>query len=214
MRDKFTVNVSWLRKAAICVAFLVFATSRCHAQLGLPPLITAQPLGATVQSGSTATMSVTVGVSLTPLSFKWRLNGSTLAHPNVMTTTIPILGTTICTLTITNCSAANAGNYSVKVGNSGGEVTSGNALLVVLTNSVSNVGPTTVSLLTSGSTMTSGGFQLQLVKPANSNCVVEASTDLKNWTSIYTNSTSYTNISWVDSAATNMSFRYYRARLQ
>lgn len=213
MKVPSNVGILWVRKLAICLAFFGFLTAEETQANGLPPLITVPPVGVTVQNGGTAQMTATIGLSLTPLTVIWRLNGTNLVSPNVVNATVPLVGTTLSTLTITNCSAANAGNYSVMVENGGGTVTSGDGLLVVLGSTVSNV-LSTVTILTSGTGLTQNGFQLNLLKPASSNCVVEASTNLRTWTPITTNSTTVTNFSYVDTAATNLALRYYRVRLQ
>lgn len=210
MNAKFQKLVSRLHKIAICLAFFAVLTAEEAQALGLPPLITVPPLGLTVQNGGTATMAATVGFSLTPLKITWLLNGKAIKDAQVSNLTVAIVNTTLSTLTIPNASAANAGGYSVKVENGGGEVTSGNGILIVLGSVLQPV----VGILSGGSHMTNGGFNLQLTKPSGSNCVVEASSDLKNWTPIYTNSASVTNFSCLDAAALNLPNRWYRARLQ
>jgi hypothetical protein len=204
--------MSWLHKIAVCLAFFAILTAQSAKALGLPPLISVPPLGLTVQNGGTATLTATIGLSLTPLEIKWLFNGQEIKNPKVSNIKVPILGTTISTLTITNATAANAGAYSIKAENGGGEVTSGNGILIVLP--LNTILDPVTRLLSGGCGMTNGGFRLQLVKPASSNCVIEATSDLKTWTPIYTNSVSTTNVSYLDFAATNMTLRYYRARLQ
>jgi hypothetical protein len=212
MKAKSQKLVTLLRITAIYLAFFAILIARNAKALGLPPLISVPPLGITVQSGGTATLTATIGLSLTPLEITWRLNGTNIPNPKVSNLTVPILGTTLSTLTITNATAANAGNYSVHVENGGGEINSGNGLLVVLP--LNTILQPVTSLLSGGCGMTNGGFRLQLIKPATSNCVIEATSDCKTWTPIYTNSGASTNFSFLDSAATNMTLRYYRARLQ
>src|SRR5215469_15914114 len=131
MKEKRRVIPQWPLKAAICLLFFTFWVAKCGAQLGLPPLIDVPPGDATVQNGGTVTFTTTIGVSLTPLTITWRLNGTNIPNPNVVNVTVPILGTTISTLTITNCSASDAGSYSAKVQNGGGTVMAGPALLTV-----------------------------------------------------------------------------------
>lgn len=213
MKKTRRVTLRWPLNAAISAVFFALWVAKSDAQLGLPPLINVPPADATVQNGGTATFTTTIGVSLTPLTITWRHNGNNISNPDVVNTTVPIVGTTISTLTVINASLSDAGSYSVFVQNGGGSITSGNATLTVLPSVTSNA-VTGVSFLAGGAGMTKGGFQLQLIKPANSNCVLEASVDLKNWTPIYTNTAAWTNISYVDTAATNFVARYYRARLQ
>jgi hypothetical protein len=211
MQQSFKVNRHWLQKAAICLALLALLAPKPASAIGLPPIVIVPPLSTTVQAGDTLTLSTVVGVSLTPLSFKWRLDGSNIKQPNVVNTIDPILGITTSTLTVSNVSAANAGTYTVKVDNNGGMVITLGAVVVV--NAASNV-LTTVSILSNGTGKTNGGFRLHMQKPANSNLVVDASTDLVTWTPISTNSMVSTNVSYLDDAATNLLYRYYRARLQ
>ena len=211
MQEKLKNNWVGLRKVAVCLAFFGLLSVKNAEGYGLPPLITVPPVGVSVQSGDTISLSATIGVSLTPLTVRWFCNGYELKNATVQNLSVPIVGTTISTLTIPNASAAQAGTYYVKVENGGGEITSGNAVVVVVGGS--NL-LSIVNLLPSQCRMTNGGFQLRMLKPASSNCVVEASSDFIHWTPIYTNSSGSTNISYLDGAATNLSQRYYRARLQ
>lgn len=79
-----------------------------------PPSITVQPSGNTnILTGGFYTLSV--GASGSGLKYQWRLN------------TNPISTATNASLTLTNISIAQAGNYSVVITNAGGTVTSSNA---------------------------------------------------------------------------------------
>jgi len=100
--------------------------------------------------------------------------------------------------------------YSVEVKNGVGSVTSSNATLVVLTTTVSNV----VNIVSAGTGMLANGFRIHLSGPSGSNYVIQASTDLKNWTPISTNAAPTGSVSYTDAAATNLLFRYYRAMIQ
>jgi len=213
MFEKLKVKVSSLHKVAFCLAFFGFLSTRNADAYGLPPLITVPPLGVTVQTGDTITLTATVGVSLTPLTIKWYCNSNSInsmKNASVATISVPILGTTISTLTITNATSAQGGNYYVVVENGGGAVTSGNALVIVLVPDLTS----TLALLPSQCGKTNNGFHLGLLKPSHSNCVIEASSDYVHWTPIATNSSGLTNISYLDSDATNYTQRFYRLRLQ
>jgi Immunoglobulin I-set domain len=195
----------WLA-LAVGLGFPGFLAMNSYGQL-LPPIITIPPLGETVQNGGTAVFSTTV-ISLTTPSFTWLFNGKPIsASASVTVVSLPLLGTS--TLTISNVGPANAGSYAVQV-NNGLTSTSGGATLVVLTNPV----PAVVNIVSIGTGMTVGGFKLQLSGPAGSNYVIQASTDLKNWIPISTNAAPTGSVSYTDSAATNLSFRYYRAKIQ
>jgi len=93
------------------------ATLQVGAQVAAP-LIVQQPLGGHAAIGQSLTFSVTAS-GTPPLQYQWRKNGSALA------------GATLSTYTIDNLQASHAGSYSVVVSNSGGSVTSADAVLVV-----------------------------------------------------------------------------------
>jgi len=199
-----------LLKVAIClILFGVLATSG-RAQLGTPPSITVQPLGLSVQNGGTAIITTTA-VSLTYPTFKWRFNGNKIKDDNatVVNVFVPLVGT-VSTLTLKEVDSTDAGSYSVQVVNAIGSVTSSNATLIVLTTTVSNV----VNFVSSGTGMVASGFKLQLSGPIGSNVVIQASTDLNNWTSISTNLAAAGSITYTDTVAKILPFRYYRAKIQ
>jgi hypothetical protein len=58
----------------------------------------------------------------------------------------------------------------------------------------------------------SSGFRLLLEGVSNRNYVVEASTDLIIWSAIQTNRLSASSVAFLDTAATNLPSRFYRAR--
>ncbi len=110
------------------------------------PTITQQPTNAVVLINGLVSFSVTAQGSA-PLAYQWRFNGTNLA------------GATSATLTLSNISVAQAGNYSVLVANAGGSVTSSNAVLDVLSPSIIfSQTPSQVVLLGSAATfMVSAG---------------------------------------------------------
>ena len=85
-----------------------------------PPVIVTQPVASSVNAGATVAFSVVV-TGTAPLSYQWRRNGGDL------------IGETKASLTLPQVQAANAGDYSVVVGNSAGSVTSVIAALTVNT---------------------------------------------------------------------------------
>lgn len=209
MNQKYRVMTYWPGKALICAAFVVLWTTNCLAQLGGPPSIIVQPLGVSVQNGGTAVLTATALSPLLKATFSWTQDGKSINHGTVLNVAVPLVGT-VSTLTIPNVSGGDRGSYKVKVSNASGSVTSQPATLLIVQDTVSNL----VGIVTGSLAMTTNGFHFQLLKPANSNCVVDISTNLRNWTPDYTNTTSSTNISYLDNAATNLSYRYYRMRLQ
>ena len=82
------------------------------------PVITNQPSPASVVVSNNATFTVVAGGNPSP-AYQWRLNGTNISY-----------GTT-ASLTITNCQATNAGNYTVVLTNYSGSLTSSPAALTV-----------------------------------------------------------------------------------
>jgi hypothetical protein len=199
-----------LHAAAICVVFFGLFTAKSHAQIGTPPTIAVQPLGLAVQNGGTAVLTTTA-VSLTSMKFYWLFNNQPVptATTTVVNVNVPLVGT-VSTLTVSNVCSANAGTYSVRIVNGVGSGTSSNATLIVLANTVSNV----LNIVSTGTGMTANGFKILLSGPPGSNYVIQASTDLKNWTPISTNAAPTGSVSYTDAAAKNLPFRYYRAMVR
>ncbi len=83
-----------------------------------PPVITNQPVSITVLAGSNATFSVAAS-GTAPFSYQWVRGG------------VALPGNDAPTLTVTNATLADAGNYFVQVFNSVGLVTSAFATLTV-----------------------------------------------------------------------------------
>jgi hypothetical protein len=99
------------------------------------PTITTQPIAQSVVTGANATFTVVATGSGT-LTYQWSKDGTAIS------------GATASTLTLSAVSSANAGNYSVKVSNSSGSITSTGFALTV--GSVPNPGRlVNLSVLTS-----------------------------------------------------------------
>jgi hypothetical protein len=98
----------------------------------VPPSLTAQPQGASVNAGNTATFSV-AATGTAPLSYQWRFSGANISGATGSTYARPAV------------QSADAGNYSVVVANLAGTVTSADAWLIV-TNSVITVGDSSLKL--------------------------------------------------------------------
>jgi hypothetical protein len=98
----------------------------------VPPMITMQPVDATLYVGHTTNLFV--GVGGTALGYQWQVSqdgGGT--WNNVANVPGNISGATTTTLTLTNVKAANAALYRLVAQNSAGSVTSGAATVTVLT---------------------------------------------------------------------------------
>jgi len=206
-----------LKQGLLCFVFIGLLTSTARAGLGGPPNVTVQPvvlsLDGIVTNGGIAVINATV-TSITSLTLAWYCNGKPVpaGKCTVANVAVPLVGT-VSTLTITGVAATNAGAYMLRATNSVGSVVSSNANLLVQ-NVINVVVSNTLNLVdfVAGSTgMTTNGFKIQLSGPTGSNVVVQASTDLKNWTSISTNLVSGGSASYTDTSATNRVFRYYRA---
>lgn len=86
--------------------------------LAVPPAITTQPVSRTVPAGTEVTFTAVVSGS-EPLHYFWLLNGTNLP------------GATHATLTLTDVSRLQAGDYSLRVTNAAGTALSSNATLIV-----------------------------------------------------------------------------------
>ena len=116
-----------------------------------PPVIITQPLGQTNVIGSTVIFSVTAvatnGYSF--FNYQWRFGGTNLPAAN------------ISTLTLSNLTLAQAGNYDVVVFNSAGSVTSSPAILGVVFIAIKvngQIAPMNVTNVGSAQVSFAGGF--------------------------------------------------------
>jgi len=103
-----------------------------------PPVITAQPAGLTIIGGSTVTFTAAATGGL-PLNCQWQLNGVNLTNglrisgaQTTLTAAGNLYGSLASTLTISNITAADAGNYALVASNAAATVVSSNALLTVM----------------------------------------------------------------------------------
>ncbi len=168
-------------------AVVLTATTKVPA----PPTITAQPQSLTVAAGSSATLSVTATNPL-PLRYQWQVNGT------------PLLNATNATLIFNPVQVSNAGNYIVVVANDGASITSDVAVLAV-TNP-----PSVLSIIGTGGA-TSNGFAFRLSAAIGSTYIIQASTNLQDWSPISTNIATNSSFILTDLASTNYSKRFYRA---
>jgi len=156
--------------------------------------ILTQPQNQAVPAGGTANFTVSA-VGVQPLTYQWALRGTNLA------------GATNVTLVLTNLQYPNAGIYTVSITNGFAGVTSSNATLTVLQLPAQFAHPVSVS--------TNGDFDLSLGGLfGHGPVVIYASSNLVAWDAIFTNPPLVGTLRFSDSAATNFSRRFYRAREQ
>lgn len=154
-----------------------------------PPAISSQPASQTVTTGTN--VNFTVGASgSNPLGYQWRFNGTNLA------------GATTSSLSLTNVQAASAGAYDVVVSNSAGLAASAPATLAVTPPEVRFV---SVALLANGQ------VQLLFTGVPGQDYTIYASTNLANWMPISVLTASNGPLPFIDSTATNLTSRFYRA---
>jgi pectate lyase len=158
------------------------------------PTIIADPQGQTITAGNSATFTVAAGGSA-PLSYQWYYNTNS-GIPNATNTF----------LMLTNVQATNAGTYSVIVTNTAGSAASSNAILTV---SLGTPSPPQLS----GFVYNNGVFSLTVSGDSGPDYVVQASTNLTDWTSIFTNHSPIPPFVWTDFVASNFSQRFYRIQL-
>lgn len=106
---------------AIDAAGDVYLTAANSILVGAPaiaPSIVVQPQSQTAPAGTSATFSVMANGAPSP-TFQWQFNGANIA------------GATAGTLTLTNLSSSQAGNYAVVISNASGAATSNFASLTV-----------------------------------------------------------------------------------
>jgi autotransporter-associated beta strand protein len=131
--------------------------------LPAPPAVIQQPQPQTILIGQNASFAASA-VGTQPLGYQWYFNGNT-----------PVSGAQSKTLTVVNTTASNAGDYTLVVTNLYGSTTSDVATLTLLPP------PEIISQFTTN------GFQLSGVTIPGITYEVQASTNLTNWTIIFTN---------------------------
>jgi hypothetical protein len=149
---------------------------------------------------------ITLGVGVSgkaPFKYQWKCNG------------INIAGATSATLTFKKLKLAQAGRYSVLVSNSAGVTNSLAASVIVVTNPAPTITmtPQIAGLAAKYAFQGSSGGQLgvQIDGVTGAKYVVQGSSDLKNWTSLVTNSAPF-NFSEANTASYPQ--RYYRSYYQ
>ncbi|HEV7927968.1 MAG TPA: choice-of-anchor tandem repeat GloVer-containing protein [Verrucomicrobiae bacterium] len=159
--------------------------------LGLPPAITSQPTNQSIALYGNASFSLTATGSPT---CQWQFDGADISNA------------TNYTLAITNAQIADAGSYQAILTSTNGGTESS-----VVTLSITNVPATLPS--TAGSLLYGNGqFSMVVTNLTGQGAVViEASSDLVQWTPIYTNASGFGAAPFIDSTAGNYAVRFYRA---
>jgi pectate lyase len=158
------------------------------------PVILAQPQNQTVTPSNSVSFTVVVSGSA-PLAYRWYLNTNT-----------PIANATNSTLTLGNVQPTNAGAYSVVVTNVAGSIASTNVFLTV------SAGASAPPQL-SNSVFSNGVFSLTINGDSGPEYIVQASTNLTDWTGIFTNHSPIPPFVWSDSNTSNFDRRFYRIQL-
>jgi hypothetical protein len=149
------------------------------------PTISKQLINTVAMKGKTISLSV-AAAGVAPLKYQWKFNGATIPAA-----TTPIL-------TLKNVQANQAGSYSVSISNPAGTIDSSIAKLEVYTN--------TAAVLTSMSGV-AGQFNFSVAGISDYQYVVQASTNLKDWVSIQTNTSPFL---FSDPDAGKFGQRFYR----
>jgi hypothetical protein len=151
------------------------------------PAILRDPVSQTVATGQPLTLNAAAAGSPV-LRYQWQRDHVDLANA------------TNSSLTISSFQSADEGNYRVRVMNSFGSVVSADAR--VMTGSVPRLGSAVRS--------SNASFQFQLIGLANTTYDVQATTNLVDWQTLGSVTSTNGFIDFVDAAATNFNARFYR----
>jgi hypothetical protein len=157
---------------------------------GTPLIITLAPTNQFLMTKATASF-VSSAMGTPPIGYQWQFNGTNLAKA------------TNSSLTIANVQPTNSGTYTLSITNPYGSFVTNVTLFVQ--PFVLNTASTNLWLTTSGLLMRVDG-----VLTPNA-LVIYASTNLTSWLPILTNPPTTGSVQVLDSSATNLPFRFYRA---
>lgn len=187
-----------------------------------PPFILIQPQSAAVFPGQSVTLSVST-LSQNNVTYQWYFNGYAINNNGgllgllggLLNSLFNILGlgsgqsANQPTLTIPSMASGAVGNFTVVCQNGWGSTTSSIAAVSILSSS------NAPSLQAASAKTSSGGsFGFQLSVPVGATYVVLASTNLVNWTPIYTNVSQSATVTFADAEAVNYPQRFYKVSLQ
>ncbi|MBA4150509.1 MAG: immunoglobulin domain-containing protein [Verrucomicrobia bacterium] len=154
-----------------------------------PPTITAQPVAQSVFVGANAFFTVGAEGSGT-LSYQWRRNGTNL------------VGQTTSQLQWSNVQFAEAGDYTVAITNSVGNVTSAAASLTVNAWTISGA----------SADFSGGQFGFTFSGAAGYLVIIEGSSNLEHWTPLHTNTFGSEPLAFSDPESSSSTNRFYRFR--
>ena len=158
-----------------------------HYNLTATPAFTLLPVTQTAPSGSRITLSAGA-VGAVPLGYQWRLNGSNIPSATTSSLVLP------------NFQSTDEGNYTIFVSNVYGNSESPPASLYV-NNSSRLIGPV----------LSDNQLSFQFVGIANTNYVIERSTNLTNWVPVKTNKSANGIFTFSDSFTPGVN-KFYRGR--
>lgn len=159
------------------------------------PGIQTQPQSMAMFAGQNAIFSVSA-TGTAPLCYQWYRNAA------------PLSGATNSVLALTNVQTGDSDHYAVVVTNNAGSAISAPATLTVMP-------PSSFTLSTSlAGALNASGFTFRFSVPEGSTYVVLASTNMRDWTPIYTNVAPAGNVVFTDPTAVNHAKRFYRAMVQ
>ena len=165
--------------------------SACAALTVSPmPAILQHPASRTVATGQPLTLNAAAAGSPL-LQYQWQRNHVDLANA------------TNASLTIASFQSADEGNYRLVVVNNFGSAVSADARIMA----------GSVPRLASATRNTDRSFQFQLIGLADTNYLIQASTNLADWQTLDTVISTNGFLDYVDTGATNWNSRYYRAIL-
>ena len=156
------------------------------ATLAAMPKISRQLTNAAALAGKNISLSVGV-TGRSPFKYQWKRNGTNLA------------GATSATLSLKSVKASQSGTYSVLVSNSAGSTNSLSASVAIYATPVADLTSTLQS---------NGSFSFNVAGVPGYKYVVQASSDMQNWSSVRTNTSPFT---FVDTNCISFDQRYYRS---
>jgi hypothetical protein len=189
-------NNGGLIGAVIAATVTLIGHYNIHYDTSLPVtnalLLVTQPLGQTVLAGSNVTFNVTA-FGEPPMVFQWFDNGAPVGSP--------VSGVThVSSYTVTNAQIGDAGTYSVQVTNNYGSAISSNAVLSFYASALST--------LSGVATTTGNNVQFTVTGVPGFNYAIQASTDLTDWVTLFTNTSPFT---FTDTNAPNVPQQFYRS---